>query len=75
MACGRQTEEMCLENPPCFPALCSGWGCGVAVKATINDGIVSVSAESGVVFPAGDLRKEKSMIIIRGLQLLFAAGL
>lgn len=43
---------MRLENPPCFPALCSGWGRRVEVKATINDGIVSVSAESWIVFPA-----------------------
>lgn len=41
----RDTENG-LENPPCFPALCSGWGCGVAVEATISDGVVSVSAES-----------------------------
>lgn len=42
---GRQAEKMYLENLFSSPALWSGWGCGVGVRAAINDRMVSVPAE------------------------------
>lgn len=45
LASGRQAEKICLENLLNSPALWSGWGCGVEVRAAINERMVTVSAE------------------------------
>lgn len=71
MASGRWTKKRGLESPPCSRSLLCG--CGVELKATIIDGIVSV-----IVFPSGWCFKgAKAENDYRGgyrLQLLLPAG-